>query len=103
MSAPPSSPSSIDGALTRTPQIATPGPFSSDQLAYLKTKLSSFNEYRAELTAKGTGQRGLKGVKGKQKDWVQANVYHEYIKKFNITSINKHLLLEVRRADCGIA
>lgn len=89
------SPPSVDSPPTPAPQIAKLGPFSSDQLAYLKTKLPSFNEYRATLAEKGTGQHGLKGVKGRQKDWVQANVYREYVKKFNVTDINNHLLLEV--------
>ena len=48
----------------------------------------------AEL--EGTGPRGVRGVKGKQKEWIRRHVLEKFVEEFNEQGTNVDLLLKVR-------
>jgi hypothetical protein len=46
------------------------GKFDQDQINFLKTFLDAYKACGEELAMKGSGAKGLKGVKGNKKEWV---------------------------------
>ena len=60
----------------------------------LEEYVTWFSGYVAEL--KGTGPRGVRGVKGKQKEWIRQHVLEKFVEEFNEQGTNVDLLLKVR-------
>ncbi|KAF8331825.1 hypothetical protein F5887DRAFT_1081088 [Amanita rubescens] len=59
------------------------------QLLHLPPKLNSLRSGLCKsLAQKGTGQRGIKGTKGKKRSWVLDNVYPAFAKHFNSAGPN---------------
>ena len=88
--------SPVGETLTLTAQTPPPLPtrFTKNQKAFLEKILPQFCAYISEL--KGTGPRGVKGVKGEQKKWVETNVLKMFVDNFGEPEENKDVLFNVR-------
>jgi len=62
------------------------GKFDHNQIKFLKTFLDDYKACGEELAAKGSGAKGLKGVKGSKKEWILKHVYPAYVKHFDIAA-----------------
>ena len=82
--------------LTSTSQSTNskPLPFTGARKKFLKSMLPEFSGYVPEL--KGMGPRGIRGVKGKQKEWIRQHVLEKFVEEFNEQGTNVDLLLKVR-------
>lgn len=72
-----------------TTQILSPTHFTKDQKKFLEKILPQFCAYVAQLN--GAGPRGIKGVKGAQKDWVRTYVIKKYVDEFGDEENNDKL------------
>ena len=63
------------------------GKFDQDQINFLKTFLDAYKACGEELAMKGSGAKGLKGVKDNKKEWVLKKVYPAYVEHFDATSV----------------
>jgi hypothetical protein len=86
-------PSPVAEKLMSTTQTPSPTNFTKDQKKFLEKILPQFCAYAARLN--GAGPRGVKGVKGAQKDWVRTNVIKKYVEEFS-NEENNDKLFKVR-------
>ena len=70
------------------PQRPLQGRFHSDEQGFLRTFLPAYHKFYQSLAQKGTGERGIKGTKGKKRSWVLDNVYPAFAKQFNSAGPN---------------
>ena len=70
--------------------------FAKEQEEFLRGLLPTFNGYLDVLAQKGGGRNGVKGIKGKQVDWIKAYALNPFIEKFNLQDENSAELFQVR-------
>lgn len=91
MTTPPTQASLILTPSTQThlaPQHPLQSHFNDDKQGFLRTFLLTCHEYYQMLAKQGTGKWGVKGTKGKKRNWVLDNVYPAFTKQFNSAGPN---------------
>jgi len=51
---------------------------------YLKKQLESYQAFFNDLSARGTGVKGVKNVKGEKSEWIIANIIPGFVKEFDL-------------------
>lgn len=62
--------------------------FNDDEQGFLRTYLTAYRDFYQSVTKQGAGKRGIKGSKGKKKQWVLDNAYPAFAKHFNSAGPN---------------
>ncbi|KAF8326722.1 hypothetical protein F5887DRAFT_1084336 [Amanita rubescens] len=93
LSSPASDAPASDALASASPSEIPLRRFSKEEGDFLKGLLPAFNEYLNKLDEKGTGSHGVKGVKGKQLDWIKTYALNPFIEKFNVNDENSSMLL----------
>ncbi|KAF5324015.1 hypothetical protein D9611_008445 [Ephemerocybe angulata] len=70
--------------------------FNDDEISYLKAGLPAYNALLTTLQADAQGERGLKGKKGRKKDWIHKNIAPKFIDKFSLDAADGPPLAVVR-------
>jgi hypothetical protein len=58
------------------------GRFDQKQKKFLNSHLPAYHEYYKSQAEKGTGVRGIRGIKGNKREWVLNNVYPDFAREF---------------------
>ena len=90
-----SSPISDHAPASASPSAAPSRHFIKEQEGFLLGLLPNFNAYLDDLAKEGTGPRGIKGVKGKQVEWLKSFVLDQFIEHFNLQNVDRAQLTKV--------
>jgi hypothetical protein len=73
--------------------------FTDAESTFLKTFLPAFHAYYANLLVKAEGQRKVKKIKGRQREWVLQKVFPLFVKQFDADSPSGPKLDDLRAVN----